>query len=623
MANPYMSPVPSPLDFDPTRGYSAPLPVLGQGPLASTMPAAGPAMSVLGAGPVDLAALEIPRPGEARPAPAPVAPRAVPLASALAQFGIGAPPPPAASAEAPSAPAAPPVAVAAPAPAAAPQARAMARPGAAAGGVPDTFMGVDLTGAKKALAGFQREMPQSEIGRIAYGVRAKEADVARGALARAGEEQAAQVQTLEQAQQAERVAQAEQADLASQRAEQARIEEENAAIERERRRQLVEETTQKLDAANKALDESKIDIEAAYGGAAGRIFAGLAVALGSFGASLTGGPNYAMQLVNQRIDREIDAQKTELEKKKGKVNQLGQLLQRNEGLLGDAEQARRLAKAQTFKALADDVEARAKGRAMAPQQAQVLQTLRSQQAQAMSELELGVQRATAARQMVGAEERQRQAVAAGAEARRQRDIREKRAQQAFESGLKVEEALGIEAGKRAMEGGMVEGGEAPPKAVEKVLDVVAKPALGTKDLIGALRSLGTLESAIMAYGSPEAAPGGSTRGFAQTFTPDITEKARALTQTRTSNILDYRRAQTGTAAGVEEEKRITAAAGGDDPVANMRWLNQQRSKLLGELDTALKTIPAAQRDAVRATILQQAGGTTAAAAAGFAPVKAR
>jgi len=596
--------------------------VLGQGPLASTTPVAGPAMSVLGAGPVDLAALELPRPGEARPAPAPVVPRAVPLASALAQFGIGATPP--APMAAPGGPVAPPVAAAATAPAAAPPARAMARPGAATGGVPDTFMGVDLTGAKQALAGFQREQPKSELGRIAYGVRSAEADAARAALTRAGEEQAGAVQTLEQAQEAQRVAAASEAELASQRAGQARIEEESAAIERERRRQLVEETTQKLDAANKALDDSKIDIEAAYGGAAGRIFAGLAVALGSFGASMTGGPNYAMQLVNQRIDREIDAQKTELDKKKGKVTQLGQLLQRNEGLLGDAEQARRLAKAQTFKALADDVEARNKGRALTPQQAQVLQTLRSQQAKETADLELGVQRAVATRQMVGAEERQRQAVAAGTEAKRQRDIREKRAQQAFESGLKVEEALGIEAGKRAMdEGGPPQPGQAPPKAVEKVLDIVAKPALGTKDFIGALRSLGTLEGAIMAYGSPEAAPGGSTRGLVQTFTPDITERARALTQTRTANILDYRRAQTGTAAGVEEEKRITSAAGGDDPVANMRWLNQQRGKLLAELDTALKAIPAGQRDAVRATILQQAGGTTAAAAAGFAPAKAR
>ena len=622
MANGFMSPVPSPLDFDPMRGYSSQMPVLGQGPLASTTPVAGPAMSVLGAGPVDLAALELPRPGEARPAPAPVVPRAVPLASALAQFGIGATPP--APMAAPGGPVAPPVAAAATAPAAAPPARAMARPGAATGGVPDTFMGVDLTGAKQALAGFQREQPKSELGRIAYGVRSAEADAARAALTRAGEEQAGAVQTLEQAQEAQRVAAASEAELASQRAGQARIEEESAAIERERRRQLVEETTQKLDAANKALDDSKIDIEAAYGGAAGRIFAGLAVALGSFGASMTGGPNYAMQLVNQRIDREIDAQKTELDKKKGKVTQLGQLLQRNEGLLGDAEQARRLAKAQTYKALADDVEARNKGRALTPQQAQVLQTLRSQQAKETADLELGVQRAVATRQMVGAEERQRQAVAAGTEAKRQRDIREKRAQQAFESGLKVEEALGIEAGKRAMdEGGPPQPGQAPPKAVEKVLDIVAKPALGTKDFIGALRSLGTLEGAIMAYGSPEAAPGGSTRGLVQTFTPDITERARALTQTRTSNILDYRRAQTGTAAGVEEEKRITSAAGGDDPVANMRWLNQQRGKLLAELDTALKAIPAGQRDAVRATILQQAGGTTAAAAAGFAPAKAR
>jgi len=454
MANGFLSPVPSPLDFDPALGYSPTMPILGAGPMASTMPATSPAMSVLGAAPVDLAALELPRPGEARAPMAPPAPRNVPLASALAQFGIGAPPP--APTEAPAGPVAPPAAAAAPAPAAAPQARAMARPGAAAGGVPDSFMGVDLTGAKQALAAYQRELPASEIGRIEYGVRAKAADIAKGTAARVGEEQAAQVQTLEQAQEAERVAQAGQAELASQRAEQARIEEENAAIERERRRQLVEETTAKLDAANQALDDSKIDIEAAYGGAAGRIFAGLAVALGSFGASLTGGPNYAMQLVNQRIDREIDAQKTELEKKKGKVTQLGQLLQRNEALLGDAEQARKLAKAQTLKALADDVESRSKGRAMGPQQAAALQDLRSRQATAMSELEMGVAQSTAARQMVGAQERARVAAAGAAEARRKRDISEKRAEKAFESGLKVEEALGIEAGKRQLSGGAPE-----------------------------------------------------------------------------------------------------------------------------------------------------------------------
>lgn len=423
MANGFMSPVPSPLDFDPALGYSPTMPILGAGPMASTMPATSPAMSVLGAGPVDLAALELPRPGDARAPMAPPAPRAVPLASALAQFGIGAPLP--APTEAPAGPVAPPAAAAAPAPAAAPQTRAMGRPGAATGGVPDSFMGVDLTGAKQSLAAYQRELPTTEIGRIEYGVRAKAADIAKGTAARVGEEQAAQVQTLEQAQAAELAGQQERADLAAQAAEQARTEEAAAAEERARRRQLVEETTSKLDAANKALDESKIDIEAAYGGAAGRIFAGLAVALGSFGASLTGGPNYAMQLVNQRIDREIDAQKTELEKKKGKVTQLGQLLQRNEALLGDAEQARRLAKAQTLKALADDVEARSKGRAMAPQQAAALQDLRSRQAAAMSELEMGVAQSTAARQMVGAQERQTARVAAGAaRAQAAKDARE-------------------------------------------------------------------------------------------------------------------------------------------------------------------------------------------------------
>lgn len=605
MANGMMSPVPSPLDFNPELpgGYSSPMPVLGQGPMASQAEPTGPLMSVLGAAP---AAPPAPRSTSAGGIGLGVLP--VDRLPVQSFTGIG-------TEYLPPAPAAPPMAAAA---------RPAARPSAGAGGVPDTFMGVDLTGAKKALADFQREQPKSELGRIAYGVRSAEADAARAALTRAGAEQAGAVQTLEQAQEAQRVAAASEAELASQRAEQARIEEENAAIERERRRQLVEETTQKLDAANKALDESKIDIEAAYGGAAGRIFAGLAVALGSFGASMTGGPNYAMQLVNQRIDREIDAQKTELEKKKGKVNQLGQLLQRNEGLLGDAEQARRLAKAQTFKALADDVEARNKGRALTPQQAQVLQTLRSQQAKETADLELGVQRAVAARQMVGAEERQRQAVAAGAEAKRQRDLREKRAQQAFESGLKVEEALGIEAGKRAMEeGGPPQPGQVSPKALDKVLETAAKPTVGTKDIVGALRSLSQWDEALMAYGEPGAAPGGSTSGLMARYTPSFTDKARNLDQMRTIGQLGYQVAVTGAGGSEEQMAQIRTAAGGDDPVANKRYIEQERAKQLGRLEIALKAVPENQRAAVRETILQQAGMSTAASGVGFKPKAAR
>jgi hypothetical protein len=424
MTTPLMSPMPDPLDFDPRipGGYSVPMPVLGQGPIMSPTAAAPVSASVLGAAPMDLAAFEIPRPGEARPVAAP--PPRVPLSVALASFGIGAPAPAAPPAPA-AAPPAPPMLSTAPTLPAGAQTRSMPSQSAATS-VPDTFMGVDLTSAKKALAEYQREQPVSELGRIAYGLRTAESNAAQGALSRASEAQPAAVQMLEQAQEAERAAQANRAELASQQAEAARVAEENAAIEREQRRQAVQETAEKLDAATKALDDSKLDVEAAYGGAAGRIFAGLAVALGSFGASLTGGPNYAMQLVNQRIDRELDAQRTEIEKRKGKVSQLGQLLQRNETLLGDATQARNLARAQTFKALADDVEARSKGRAMAPQQAQVLQQLRNAQASELDQLKVSVAQTAAARQNIAAQERQAaaqaQAGARVAAAKEQREL---------------------------------------------------------------------------------------------------------------------------------------------------------------------------------------------------------
>jgi hypothetical protein len=604
MANGFMATAVSPLDFDPNLpgGYASTMPVLGQGPIASQMPAETMSPAVLGAAPM--------------PAPAPATGLGVLPLDSLPRggfSGIGsqyaAAPPPAA-----------PMAPAAPAMPATAQARPTPRQGAGTG-APDSFMGVDLTGAKKALAEYQREQPATELGRIAYGLRTAEGNAAQGALTRTLEAQPEAVKTLEAAQEAERAAQEERATLVAEQAAEARLAESEAAAERDARRKAVQETTEKLDAATKALDDSKLDVEAAYGGAAGRIFAGLAVALGSFGASMTGGPNYAMQLVNQRIDRELDAQRTEIEKKKGKVNQLGQLLQRNETLLGDATQARNLARAQTFKALADDVEARSKGRAMAPQQAQVLQQLRNAQAEELDKLKVNVAQTTAARQSIGAQERQAQRQLAYAESKRLRDIAEKRAEKAFESGLKTEEALSVEAGKKAIEEGPTQPGQASPKALDKVLETAGKPTVGTKDIVGALRSLNQWDEALMAYGQPEAAPGGSTAGAVARYTPSFTEKARNLDQMRMIGQLGYQVAVTGAGGSEEQMAQIRTAAGGDDPMANKRYIEQERAKQLGRLEIALRSIPEGQRDAVRAAIMQSSGTQSGVAAASFTPAR--
>jgi len=432
-----MSPVPSPLDFDPNMpgGFALPAPVLG-----STPGSAQASMAVLGAAPVAM-----PAPAPAEPAgrtgldyltfggasalrrglervggavmgldsaaPAPVAAPAargtglgvLPL-SQLPQSptGIGAQYLPPAPAEAPPAP---PMVEGAPMVTAAAAAPARAAQGAGMGG----GGGVSEVGRiqVKGLQGEQAAL-QERAGRLTEATTQAEANLA-------------------QAQEAERVAAAERARLAGEQSEAARIAEEDAAIERQTRRVAAEDAAKKLEAAQKTLDETKIDVDKAYGGAAGRIFAGLAVALGSFGASMTGGPNYAMQIVNDRINREIDAQRSELDKAKGKVSELGRLLQRNEDMLGDATKARNLARAQTFTALAADVEARAKGRELAPQQAKVVADLRARAAAEMDQLQAGIRETETKAALVPAVERQQRAQAAAsaraAASKEEREIR--------------------------------------------------------------------------------------------------------------------------------------------------------------------------------------------------------
>ena len=502
-----MSPVPDPLDFDPALGYTPTVPVLGRGPIVSAVPATAPAVSTLGAGPVDLAALEIPRPGEARPAPAP---RAVPLASALAQFGIGAPPPAAAPAEAPGASATGPAA--APAPVAAPAAPAArgAAPGAA-GGVPDTFMGVDLRPAKAAAAGLDAGMRgATEVERIQVGGLTGEAAALKAQRERMAGETEAAIANLEGVQAAERTAQAETQALAAARSEEAQVAAEERRIEEETRRQAAEDAARKLEAAQNALDNTKIDVDKAYGGAGGRIFAGLAVALGSFGASLTGGPNYAMQLVDSRINRELDAQRSELDKAKGKVTELGRLLQRNEDLLGDATKARTLARAQTFEALAKDIEARKVGGELTARQAQVRDDLKARAAAEMDKLSAGIRETQTKAELVPALGRQARAVAGAAQAAA--SAKEKRA---FTNQLTLEL---VRQGRLSIDpatGALVQGTGTPEeqeKLVNRTTSLVK--TLDEKNLLTGPESMATLMQAVGVDPATGAKSGsGSVAGF--------------------------------------------------------------------------------------------------------------
>lgn len=451
-----MSPIPSPLDFDPNipGGYAVPAAVLGStpgsaqastavlgsAPVATPAPASAPpqgrtGLDYLTFGGASAAQRLLERVGAATmgidtsaPAstPAAAAPQAtgvgvLPLSQLPQSFsGVGAQYAPPLPAEGPSA-----APVAQGAPMAAPAAAAPPRGAQGAGaGVPDSFMGVDLRGAKQAAAGLGQV---SEVGGIQMGALTGERKALEERAGRLTEATTEAEANLAKAQEAEQAVARERETLAGQQAEAARVAEEDLAIERQTRRVAAEDAAKKLESAQTALDETKIDVDKAYGGAAGRIFAGLAVALGSFGASLTGGPNYAMQIVNDRINREIDAQRSELDKAKGKVSELGRILQKNEDLLGDATKARNLARAQTFTALAADVEARAKGRELAPQQAKVVADLRARAAAEMDQLQAGIRETQTKAQLIPAVERQQRAQAAfaakAAAGKEEREIR--------------------------------------------------------------------------------------------------------------------------------------------------------------------------------------------------------
>lgn len=490
-----MSPIPSPLDFDPNipGGYAVPAAVLG-----STPGSAQASTAVLGSAPVATPAPAAAPPPPARvpysadwftfggasaaqrllervgaatmgidtsgpaAAPAATAPQAtgvgvLPLSQLPQSFsGVGAQYAPPLPAEGPSAA---PVAQGAPMAATAAAAPPRGAQGAGAG-VPDSFMGVDLRGAKKAAAGLGQV---SEVGGIQMGALTGERKALEERAGRLTEATTEAEANLAKAQQAEQAVARERETLAGQQAEAARVAEEDAAIERQTRRLAAEDAAKKLESAQTALDETKIDVDKAYGGAAGRIFAGLAVALGSFGASLTGGPNYAMQIVNDRINRELDAQRTELDKAKGKVSELGRILQKNEDLLGDATKARNLARAQTFTALAADVEARAKGRELAPQQAKVVADLRARAAAEMDQLQAGIRETQTKAQLIPAVERQERArlaaaarLAAGKE---EREIRKAAIIESIKQGnLTIDPATG----------GLVKG-QGTPEAQEKLI----------------------------------------------------------------------------------------------------------------------------------------------------------
>lgn len=86
------------------------------------------------------------------------------------------------------------------------------------------------------------------------------------------------------------------------------------------RRGVLEETRkihkQKIAKADKAVDDFRVQDDR---NVAERIFGAIFAALGALGSGLTGQPNYALEILDKNIDRRIESQKIELQKRKEKA----------------------------------------------------------------------------------------------------------------------------------------------------------------------------------------------------------------------------------------------------------------------------------------------------------------
>lgn len=133
------------------------------------------------------------------------------------------------------------------------------------------------------------------------------------------------------------------------------------AIENEKQAYTIREH-EKLDALNTAAQQ-QVDPEAAKGSLGAQILAAIGVGLGTFGSSLNGGTNTALQIVNANIDRRIAAQQFNINNAHKALSNEQSLYKDNLAAFGDKERAALASKMQMIdqaKAVLDQQYAAAK-----------------------------------------------------------------------------------------------------------------------------------------------------------------------------------------------------------------------------------------------------------------------
>ncbi len=121
--------------------------------------------------------------------------------------------------------------------------------------------------------------------------------------------------------------------------------EQASVLERERARRIENEKQAYIIREHEKLEElsvaaqAQVDPEAAKGSSGAQLFAALGIALGQFGASLNGGTNAALQIVNANIDRNIKAQEANINNAHRALSNEQGLYKENLAAFGDKERA--------------------------------------------------------------------------------------------------------------------------------------------------------------------------------------------------------------------------------------------------------------------------------------------
>ncbi|MCL2724776.1 MAG: hypothetical protein FWD69_10105 [Polyangiaceae bacterium] len=214
-------------------------------------------------------------------------------------------------------------------------------------GFPSAMSFDDLQRAAPAslpATGKPRWTPSTRSSKVEYGIDPE--DLARGeeARARASAARVAAAQNTYAASQLESDAESQmaQADVIAS----AKAQAVSSQITQKRNAYIQQEQGRFEQLANDA--NAKIDPNAYWkeqGGAA-KVLAALAIGLGQFGASLTGGQNAALSIVNRAVDANIDAQKANIAKARNAYDLRTNLYAQNLAAFGDPERAAAATRAQ-------------------------------------------------------------------------------------------------------------------------------------------------------------------------------------------------------------------------------------------------------------------------------------